>query len=278
MRITRCTHRRHASVMLVCTLGLSLGACHQGPPAATPTVSDADRSTNHVPQKASDTTAHSATFRSAPPPTQRFASMVQALPTKEQTRVRDWYQRIGGPSMDGATAAQIAWMQARHYPMPADIARAESMNEAELKAAADTGDTTAQILYVVRLLDEYSEHASANTPTSETIRRRARTEVNRMMPQVLASGSPYAGYLYAAKSRLMYPGKLELNAPAQLAGLVWASKFGDTRAGRLMRSPAVQAVNGATAAAAITVMLGIAILDNPRLFSARVSPIPGPDR
>lgn len=257
-----------AGLLFVCVLGLPLGACHHGPAAE----SAASQSVDQVPYKASGATAHSMASRTALTPEQNFASMVQALPAKEQTRVHDWYKLIGAPSMDDATLAQIAWMRARHYPMPADIARAESMSKAELKAAANTGDTTAQILYVARLLDEHSAHVQA-AGASNKVAARLWVEVSETMRQILASGSPYAGYLFAAQDRLTHP-DIESNAATQLAGLVWASKFGDTRADRLLNTPTVQAVNGTIAGAAISLMLTKAMYGNPGLFSTPVSTIP----
>lgn len=269
----RCAHWRHVSMMLVCALGLSLASCHQSPPATAPTASDANQSVDHVPQNAPGTATQAATSRAAPTPAQSFATLMRALPATEQTGVRDWYQRMGGPSMDDATPAQVAWMQARYYPMPADIARAESMSETELKAAAGTGNTTAQILYVARLLDEFHAHLAAGQSFFE-VPTRFIMGISATMPQILASGSPYAGYLFAAKDRLIDLGGVESKAATQLAGLVWASKFGDTRADRLLKTPTVQAVNSPMATMAMDRMLHEAVRGNPKLFSTPVSPIP----
>lgn len=264
--------------LLVVGLGLSLAACHGGPPTATAT-SAADRSTDAASRQPSGSTMQAAKPATAEVQAQSFATLMQALPAEEQVRVSDWYKRMGGPSMDGATPAQIAWMQARHYPMPADIARAASMSKAKLKSAADAGNTTAQILYTTGLLDQYNAYVSADTPMT-VARYRDPTfvhlgdEIGRMMRQILPSGSPYAGYLIAAKARLMYPGHDDLIASKQLVGLVWASKFGDTRANRLLQAPTVQAVDAAAAAVAINGPLKTALYANPTLFSTTIAPIP----
>lgn len=275
----RSLYQPRSGLLLAVAMGLSLTACHQGPATTNAaTASATDRLADDASRQRSGDTVHPINPVTAAVQTKSFASLMRALPSKEQVRVSDWYERTGGPPMDNATPTQIAWMQARHYPMPADIARAASMSEAELKAAAGTGDTTAQILYVARLLDEYSAYVSAGTPMTPARYRdpnfiRLGDEISRMMRQILPSGSPYAGYLFAAKDRLMHP-DIESNAATQLAGLVWASKFGDTRANRLLNTPTMQVVDAATAGSAIALMLNEAIYANPTLFSAPVVPLP----
>lgn len=273
---------RYRAALLAVGLGLSLAACHQSSPTANEAAaSDAARSTGAASRQSSGNTTQAAKPAATEAPTQSFARLMQALPAKEQAHVSDWYERMGGPSMDNATPAQVAWMQARHYPMPADVARAALMSKTELKSTADSGDTTSQILYVARLLGEYNAYVSTGTPMTEAQYRNPNLaplviEIGRMMRQILPSGSPYAGYLYAARARLMYPNNGESNAATQLAGLVWASKFGDTRAKALLNAPAVQAVDAATAASAINLMLKTALYGNPTLFSTTVSPLPAP--
>ena len=165
-------------------------------------------------------------------------------------------------------------MQARHYPMPNDIVRAESMSDAELKAAAATEDPTAQILYVARLLNKYSANIERGMSFNDRGQVRLQTEIGQIMPQILASGSPYAGYLYAAKVRLMGSNGVESSASAQLAGLVWASKFGDIRANQLMNTPEVQVVDAALAIAEMSSMLNDATRGGEKVFSTPVVPIP----
>lgn len=176
--------------------------------------------------------------------------------------------------MNEATPGQVAWMREHHYPMPEDIALASSMSDAELKAAADRNDVTAQFLYLARMLDRYAAYAGGGVPYDSFGRQRILVEIGHALRQSLASGSPYAGYLYAAKDRLMHPGDVESNAASQLAGLLWASKFGDTRATQLLNAPVLQAVDAATAGAAVSLMLKTAVYANPRLLSTPVSNIP----
>lgn len=267
--------------LLGVVLGLSLTACDQtaGKAGAT-AVPAADRSVEGMPRHVAGSTAQPRGLRAATVQTQSFASLMQALPAKERILVSAWYEWLGGPSMDTATPAQVAWMEARHYPMPADIARAALLSESELKAAAATGDTLSGILYVARMLDNYNRvYDSVNGPSDparyrDPDRLRLLVEVDQTMRQLLASGSPFAGYLYAAKSRLMYPRDGELAASAKVAGLIWASKFGDTRADRMLLSPVLQAVNAGTAAAQVTAMLMWPLSDNPMLFSTPVVVMP----
>jgi hypothetical protein len=266
--------------LLVVGLGLSLAACHQSSPTADATAkSAADRSTDVASRQPSGGTIPTAKPAATGVQARGFATLMQALPADKQVRVSDWYKRMGGPPIDNGTPAQVAWMEARHYPMPADIARAASMSQAKLRSAADTGNTTAQILYTTRLLNEYNAYITADTPMTVARYRdpnfvRLGGEIDRMMRQILPSGSPYAGYLFAAKARLMNPSNDKLIASSQLAGLVWASKFGDARANRLLDAPTMQAVDAAAAATAINGMLTAAMYANPSLFSATIVPIP----
>lgn len=273
-------------LLVVVAIGLALAACHPAPTTTSATsatgpaeaASAANLSTH-------DTLTHERLELAARPANPivttvrpgSFATLMQALPAPQQSRVRDWYERIGAPSMEAATAKQIAWMQARGYPMPADIAGAATMTTAELKTEAALGHPTAQALYLAHLLDQYHDVLAANVPFKNHHRIELVLEIFQAMRRELATGSPYAGYLYAASSRLMYPGNVEHNASARLAGLVWAVKFGDTRAIRELDQPTVQAVDAGTASAAMSLILGKALLANPRLFALPVVPIPDPD-
>lgn len=263
-------HGRKARLLLVGMFGLVLAACHPTP-SDPPTPLDASQARADLPDTAR---AQLTSETSAPVSAQSFMVQLQALPANEQTRVSDWYRRIGGPPMDDATPAQFAWMRARNYPMPEDIARAAAMSDAELKAAAGAGNTIAKMLYCARLLDQFHAREAAGAPFGDPILMRLLSEISLLMPEILGSGSPYAGYLYAAKSRLMHPRNDEGNAADLLAGLVWAGKFGDTRAYRSLNVPNMQAVDAGTAGSAMASMLMTAIFANPHLFSTPAIPMP----
>lgn len=273
---------RYTSVILAVILSLPLGACHKGQPDTRSAKASAVGTSREV----SGTTTHPVHSSNTGPiftQARSFAALMGDLEASQQIRVREWYQRLGSPPMDDATPAQVAWMQARGYPMPADISRAASMSKAELMVASSSGDTTAEILYVAHLLNEYNRiYGAAKGPIDparyhDPNRIRLLDEIVRTMPRVLASGSPYAGYLYAAKERLTHPDDPESNAASLLAGLVWASKFGDARANRLLSTPTVQAVNATTAGAAMNLMLKKALYANPALFATPIAPIPPPN-
>lgn len=272
--------RRRTCQTLIVAVALSLSACQGRQPesalGATSVGNSAARTAEMVPNAVSKP----GTRSTAPSETHSFAALMGRLDADQQVQVREWYSRINAPSMDKATPPEVAWMRARGYPMPADIARAATMSEAELKAAAGSGETTALVLYIARLLEIYERAYGSVQGRLDPARYRdpARIrlvlEVGRTMPQVLASGSPYAGYLYAAKDRLMCPGSVESNAASQLAGLVWASKLGDTRADQLLNDPFVRAVDAATASTAMSLMLHKAMYVNPQFLSMPVIPIP----
>lgn len=276
----KCSCHRHAHLILSCALGLSLMACGKdsltttSPTAASAsTAHDLDRGNQDLNQAGQRLSTRQGS--SAPTSQSSFAALMQRLSALDQTRVRGWYRRIAAPEMDDATPEQFAWMRARHYPMPEDIARAESMSNNELRAAANGGDITAKILYEARLLEEYNAYVSAGMTYDNMNRLHLLDEINAIMPQILASGSPYAGYLYAARSRLMHPRDVEQSTRDQLAGLVWASKLGDTRADMLLDTPVMQAVVGGAGASAMSLMLARATMaGNPPSFTTPIVPIP----
>lgn len=218
-----------------------------------------------------------ATLTARTGPTTRlasFAALLHRLPAAQQASVREWYERMGAPSMQGATAAQVAWMRARGYPMPDDIARAAAMSDAELRATANHGNTTARVLLVARQMQSFAARMES-TGGYTRWETSALPDVILQMRELLGSGSPFAGYLYAAKARIMHPRNEEGVASSEVAGLVWASKFGDTRASLLLNDPRLQAANAAGATIEMSSMLSIALQVNPNLFSARPVAIPG---
>ncbi len=272
--------RRRTRVTLIVAVVLSLGACQERQRESASGATSVGNSAARTVEMAPNAVSKPETRDTAPAETRSFAALMRRLDARQQARAREWYDRIKAPPMGDATPPEVAWMRARGYPMPSDIARAATMSEAELKAAASSGETTALVIYVARLLEEYERtYDSVQGPLDparyrDPARIRLVLEVDRIMPQVLASGSPYAGYLYAAKDRLMYPSSVESNAASQLAGLVWASKLGDTRADQLLKDPVVRAVDAATASAAVSLMLHKAMYVNPQFLSMPVIPIP----
>lgn len=215
-----------------------------------------------------------------------FAALIAALPAAQQVKVREWYRSVDAPSMESATAAQVAWMRERHYPMPEDIARAESMTTAELKSAARVGDLTAQILFVVRRFDEMSDESHLANPAAVALRQRSPVDATEGMLEILGSGSPIAGYLYPAyqqaTAKFFAAHGMDIDQASQdrsvaiwrLGGLVWASKLGDGRATLLLRDPQLQAVDAFNAGMAIQVILMQALHANPELLRNSVVQMP----
>lgn len=260
---------RSSELACLCIAALLLGGCNRTPSAA-PTVPSTVGAPNG--------TAHQAAPRvdqsdAKPTATRSFTALIQELPLPQQRRVLQWYERIGVPTMENVTAEQVAWMEQRGYPMPAEIARAEVKSDAELKAEADTGDAIARTLYVDRLLDEYGRRTDARG-SGDGLPLRLIDGIGQAMPQILATGSPFAGYLYAAQARTMSAGDPNAVAAGQLAGLVWANQFGDSRAAILMKTPTIQAVDPWTAAVVMNSMLSDAIRENPMLLETAPVPIP----
>lgn len=261
-------------------LALPVVACHQAPPASSPAAASVGGGSGKASAQPSSTrtsTPAGSMLRTGSTPARSFTAMLQDLNAQDQARVREWYRLIDAPPMDNASPAQVEWMQARGYPMPADVIRAQSLSDGELKAAADTGGPTATALYIARRLAEYSEHSSAGMESYAISQVRVVVDTTLPMHHEIATGSPFAGYLYAARQRLLTPNDDEAIASAQLAGLVWASRFGDTRATLLLNAPNVQAVAAPNAASAMGLMLMQALHANPNLFTTSVVPIPEKD-
>lgn len=257
-------------------LGLLLAACHESPNEQTTAATTASVKMPRIGPSADITRHQSSDVVAAAATTgtqATFTVLMNELPAQQRVLVRDWYERLGAPSTESATAAQTNWMRKQHYPMPSDIAHQASMSTAELKAAASTGRTGAQILYLARQLHNFGQHLAQGYGYT---RRKISPlpDIITTMRQLLGSGSPFAGYLYAAKARTLSPGNEKAIASARLAGLIWASKFGDTRATRLLNDPKMQAVNAGTVAVEVSTMLDTALQVNPQLFTTPVTPIP----
>lgn len=269
MRFVTTRRLAPARLVLMAVLTLDIGACQQASHSPAPVAAASQSSTGSgsepVQSTARDGPTESRNDRRS------LAMTLMALPPQDQSRIHDWYALMGGSPVGNATRAQIAWMQERHYPMPADILRAQSMSDQELKDAAETEGTLAQILYVARLLRNYDAAIRAGVEPRD-VPDRLWTEVARLVPRILASGSAYAGYVFAASERIMHPGSD--NSATELAGLVWASKRGDTRADLRLRTPGMNAVSAASAVVAVNGLMSEALRNNPQLFSMPVLPIP----
>lgn len=273
---------------MACTVVLALQACHSR--SADDSVIAAPTSTRSTGLASvvgvdSPRAVTSGVRASHIQPNESFTALMSRLPAAQQAAVREWYHRIDAPPMRGATAGQVAWMRERHYPMPGEIARAATISTSELMAEARSGDTTAQILSIVRGLDDAERHQGQSGTSGMDSTARATFDATwGFMQEVLGSGSPFAGYLYPVydyemnrileSSAGLNANVVERDPARKLAGLVWASQFGDVRATLLLQDPHMQAVDAFSAGMAVQLMLSQALHANPGLFASSVVQMP----
>lgn len=138
---------------------------------------------------------------------------------QQQHQVREFYDRYGESVFRFVRPEQLDWMIHRHYPMPDDILEAAILDDQHLKGRSDAGDIVATSLYYDRLLADIAEAAKQGDPSH---RAQERLELER---RLLASGSPFAGYLLAHGARVTGSG-----LASELAAYAWAGHSGDWRA------------------------------------------------
>ncbi len=138
---------------------------------------------------------------------------------QQQRQVLEFYGRFGDSVFRFVRREQLDWMIDRHYPMPDDILEAAILDDQQLKGRSDAGDIVAASLYYDRLLADIAEAAKQGDPSH---RAQERLELER---RLLASGSPFAGYLLAHGARVTGAG-----LASELAAYAWAGHSGDWRA------------------------------------------------
>lgn len=234
--LRQCIGAQHRAgiVMLLCALAVA--ACH-APSAPQPSVEqDAmPLPSSSVPATPPTSSAHLgspfavASYDSAAAlaDVNDFNALIAPLPDVRRAEVTAWYKQYAADSMAFSSAAQWQWMRKLDYPAPDDVLRAASLSEARLRELALHGDIKANFFYLARLESEIARAGGlAALPIAEQTRLQG--ELTGSMDRALASGSPFAGYLFGGYYATLHGA--EGAAVGSAAGLVWAAANGDTNA------------------------------------------------
>lgn len=235
-RLRRCVATWHRAGIVALLCALPVTACHS-PPAPQ---SSADRDglpvspTSGVAASPAGPAVSESPFAVAPygaaaaaAAVSDFGVLLARLPERRQAEVKAWYDDYAAGSMAFSSAEQWQWMRKLEYPAPDDVLRAARLSEARLRELALHGDIKANFLYLARLESEIARAGGlAALPIAEQARLRA--ELTESMGRALASGSPFAGYLFGGYYATLHGA--EGAAVGSAAGLVWAAANGDTNA------------------------------------------------
>lgn len=162
---------------------------------------------------------------------------------------------------------QVAWMAANGYPMPEDVAAADSLSDRDLLKLANQGNDKAAFLLaerqnreLVAFLAEGGKKSAYFDGAEGRNRFIEQTKVDQLVKQ---SNSPYKGYIQASEaiSGLYADQGQDVIDVGVIAGLIWASQLGDTRAGQFVTDYVVEnpMQRGVIAGAASAVALNDAV-------------------
>lgn len=180
-----------------------------------------------------------------------YSDLLQQYSPAQQTTIKDWYARYAMGSLDFDSSAQWLWMRQHGYPTPDDVLRAATMSTAQLRNLAVSGDTKANFFYLARLLDgKNNAQVSGVSGTQDRNEILLLSEMSESMSRALASGSAFAGYMFASYYVTLHD--VDAVGVGRAAGLTWADSFGDSRLvftnrGMTMGFPGVSGVRTAEA-------------------------------
>lgn len=151
---------------------------------------------------------------------------------EQQAVIRGFYSNFGDTGLKGPylydsmfafrNQRQLDWMAKNGYPLPDDVLAAAQMTTEDLFALAKKGNFKAKALLLVR---EYEQDSSA--PAAESGQMEHQIELAEFQNEVLMEGSPFAGYVWAAK-HMKKP--TSDGRAGVIAGYAFAQTMGDDRA------------------------------------------------
>lgn len=200
-------------------------------------------------------------------------AMLSSYTPQQRSLIEAYYGRYGG-GMGGADAyavrgvfsfrnkEQLAWLVSQGYPMPDEIIAATKSSDEDLRRLAREGNLKAGAFYLERVSAAQERMISEGRLNPlDRIRGQELAETAEIEAKVLASGSPFGGYVLAQRG-------MDANRGSQvLAGYAFASDLGDTRASDFVMaySRAHPEISGAEAIAAYRAAVTTAALRNPQL-------------
>lgn len=152
---------------------------------------------------------------------------------EQQAVIRGFYSIFGDTGLKGPylydsmfafrNQRQLDWMAKNGYPMPDDVLAAAQMTSEDLSALAKKGSFKAKALLLVR---EYQQQDSGSG-SPESGQMASQIQLFEFQNEVLMDGSPFAGYVWAAK----HMNKSTADGRAGvIAGYAFAQTMGDDRA------------------------------------------------
>ncbi|AIO23733.1 hypothetical protein [Burkholderia cepacia] len=181
----------------------------------------------------------------------------------------DFYGKFDQNAIAFTKPEQYDWLVRNGYPMPQDVIAAQKMNIDELGNLVDQGNIKASYFYLMREVygkngENVLDKINKTGFDSQWSQRLVNAE-----KLVRSSGSPFAGYIVAARAA-----KEGNNAEGVYAGYALASVMGDTRA--LNALAHAENVNTQSLVSALSVQMDMMRLANPNVFAGK--PTEFPDR
>ncbi|VBB12152.1 hypothetical protein [Burkholderia stabilis] len=181
----------------------------------------------------------------------------------------DFYGKFDQNAIAFTKPEQYDWLVRNGYPMPQDVIAAQKMNIDELGNLVDQGNIKASYFYLMREVygkngENVLDKINKTGFDSQWSQRLINAE-----KLVRSSGSPFAGYIVAARAA-----KEGNNAEGVYAGYALASVMGDTRA--LNALAHAENVNTQSLMSALSVQMDMMRLANPNVFAGK--PTEFPDR
>lgn len=198
---------------------------------------------------------------------------IRDMAPADQHAVLSFIGRFDSSAYAFSTAEEYAWMLARGFPSPQEIANAAHLDIDTLKARAASGDAKAAYFLVDRVMEEFPYDAGVAHDVAWL-----NAEAMTRLHQAMGTSSPFAGYVLSSMARR----SKGVHPIFELVGLQVAYELGDARAQasagevgqRLMRE--VPDAGPHAALLAMQAQRTMVEVFDPMAFSpSRRTPIPG---
>lgn len=190
---------------------------------------------------------------------------------EQQAQIRAFYAKFGSTGLGGSygfdnvfsfkNEKQLEWLVKNGYPLPEDALVASSMSTDELSNQAKQGNFKAKAMLLARTYDNPMPLKVEGAPDSTEMKKIL--ALGEHMNDVVADGSPFAGYVWAFGHRQK---PVADGRAGVIAGYAYASTLGDARADVFMGEFArVNPGMSATEAISSYKVILIAASKNPQL-------------
>ena len=190
---------------------------------------------------------------------------------EQQAQIRAFYAGFGSTGLGGSygfdnvfsfkNTKQLEWLVKNGYPLPDDVLAASRMSAEELSAQAKQGNFKAKAMLLTREYENPTSLKVDGAPDSGEMKKIL--AMGEHMNDVVAEGSPFAGYVWAFEHRQK---PVADGRAGVIAGYAYASTLGDARADVFMGEFArVNPGMSATEAISSYKVILIAASKNPQL-------------